>query len=132
MDSRGDRPLEQPAAPAQAPKARYSSPVLQVYGSVSKLTQGTGGTKADASNMTKVTSDRVYKEQIELVGKHPLGIGLYLFEYRPQYRDRFGHGRQFGVMAEEVEAVMPGAVSRDGDGHRVVDYAMLGVRPVRR
>ena len=120
------------ASPAPARKAAYRSPVLQVYGSVSKLTLGTGGSKADAGNMSKLTSDRSYKEHVQRIGEHPLGIGIYLFEYRPQYRDRFGHGRRLGVMADEVEAVMPAAVSRDGDGHKVVDYAALGVRPVRR
>lgn len=120
------------AAPAKPRrKAPYRTPVLQVYGSVSKLTLGTGGSKADASNMTKLTSDPACKHRIERIGEHPLGIGLYLFHYRPEYRDRFGHGRQFGVMADEVEAVLPAAVSRDAEGLRKVDYAMLGVRPAR-
>ena len=125
---------EPPGAALHAPpprKAAYRSPLLQVYGSVSKLTLGTGGSKADATNMTKLTSDPACKQQVERIGVHPLGIGLYLFHYRPEYRDRFGHGRQFGVMADEVEAVLPAAVSRDADGLRRVDYAMLGVRPAR-
>jgi hypothetical protein len=61
------------------------------------------------------------------VGEHFLGIGLYLFDYKPEYRDQWGHGRQFGVMADEVESVMPQAVSIHPDGYKVVDYAMLGI-----
>ena len=61
-------------------------------------------------------------------GKHrphrrsSLGIGLYLFDYKPEFRDAWGHGRQLGVMADEVEAVMPNAVSVRADGYRTVDY----------
>ena len=40
------------------------------------------------------------RERIVRIGEHALGIGLYLFEYRREYRDRWGHGTQFGVMAE--------------------------------
>lgn len=112
---------------ADATRRPYSKPVLQIYGSVSKLTKGTGGSKADAGNMTKATSDRAYKERIVRIGEHPLGIGIYLFEYKTEHRDRWGHGRQFGVMADEVEAVAPHAVSRDTEGNVVVDYALLGI-----
>lgn len=41
--------------------------------------------------------------------------------------DLHGHGRQFGVMADEVEQVMPEAVSVHPDGYKMVDYAMLGI-----
>jgi hypothetical protein len=78
--------------------------------------------------MMRMASCRSVKQSISRIGTHPLGIGLYLFDYKPEFRDRYGHGRQFGVMADEVEAVMPRAVSRDPRGHQVVDYAMLGVR----
>jgi hypothetical protein len=66
-----------------------------------------------------------YKQNIERVGNHPLGIGVYDFEYREEYRDKWGHGRQRGVMATEVQAVLPEAVKVDADGHTVVDYSML-------
>jgi len=76
----------------------------------------------------RMPSDRLTKESIVRIGRHPLGIGLYLFDYKPEFRDLHGHGRQFGVMADEVEAVMPCAVSVHPHGYKVVDYAMLGVR----
>ena len=61
------------------------------------------------------------------IGRHPSGISLYLFDYRPQWLDAWGHGRQFGVMADEVETVMPDAISIHPTGYRQVDYAMLGI-----
>jgi hypothetical protein len=61
------------------------------------------------------------------VGEHPLGIGLYLFDYKSSFREAWGHGRQFGVMADEVERVMPEAVRIGSDGYWLVDYALLGI-----
>lgn len=72
-------------------------------------------------------SDRLMKENVVYVDCHPLGIGLYLFDYKPEFRDLWGHGRQFGVMADEVEQVMPEAVSVHPDGYKMVNYAMLGI-----
>jgi len=109
-------------------KAAYSSPALTIYGSVSRLTMGSGGSVTDGSKTQMVTqSDRITKENIVRIGDHPLGIGLYLFDYKPEYREECGHGRQFGVMAQEVEAVMPGAVLVHSDGYKRVNYAMLGI-----
>ncbi len=118
-------------------KAVYSRPVLTTYGSVSRLTMGVGGTLADMYNMTRKIltgggSDRRIKENIASVGEHFLGIGLYLFDYKPQYREQWGYGRRFGVMADEVETVMPHAVSMHPDGYKMVDYAMLGINLAMR
>jgi hypothetical protein len=106
----------------------YATPVLHVYGSVRQLTLGTSGTRFDA-NLTRRRrrSDRSIKENILRIGTHPLGIGLYLFEYKPHYREECGNGRHFGVMADEVESVLPRAVGRHARGHKTVDYAMLGI-----
>lgn len=108
-------------------KAPYSSPVLQCYGAVGKLTQGGGFSGADAMGMMMMASDPRAKQNIVRVGDHPLGIGLYLFDYLPQFREQWGHGRQFGVMADEVEAVMPEAVVVHADGYKAVNYGMLGI-----
>ena len=112
---------------ARPQKAPYSSPVLQVYGSVGKLTQGAGSHNGDGGNKMPAPSDRRTKENIVRAGDHPLGIGLYLFDYRPQYREQWGAGRQFGVMADEVETVMPEAICVHPDGYKMVNYAMLGM-----
>lgn len=67
------------------------------------------------------------KENIVLIGKHWLGFGLYLFNYKPEFKERYGQGRQFGVMADEVQTIMPTAVSRHLDGFKRVNYDMLGI-----
>lgn len=62
-------------------------------------------------------SDRRLKSNIVRVGVHPNGIGIY--EY-----DIFGE-RQRGVMADEVEAVMPHAVMTATNGFKMVNYGAL-------
>ena len=66
-------------------------------------------------------SDVRLKSNIERIGTHPLGIGMY--EY-----DIFGR-RETGVMAQELIDVMPEAVAQHPDGYLMVDYAMIGGRP---
>jgi hypothetical protein len=72
-------------------------------------------------------SDRRAKGNIVRIGDHAPGIDLYLFDDKPEFRDAWGHGRQLGVMADEVEQAMPQAVSVYADGYRRVDYAVLGI-----
>jgi len=106
----------------------YRAPRLVVYGSVRELTLGGRGVSPDVSNTKKKTkpSDPCVKQNILRIGIHPLGIGLYLFEYKPGFRAD-DQRRHFGVMADEVEQVMPEAVSRDKNGIRQVDHALLGI-----
>jgi hypothetical protein len=70
-------------------------------------------------------SDRLIKQNIHVIGKHPIGVNLYSFEYKPEYRDTWGHGLHIGVMADEVELVMPEAVVMHDDGYKMVDYGAL-------
>jgi hypothetical protein len=108
-------------------KAAYTPPVLTTYGSVSELTTFGGGSDLDGVGGDIVPSDRRVKENLVRVGQHPLGIGLYLFDYKPEFRKQWGASRQFGVMADEVEAVMPAAVTTHADGYKLVNYRMLGI-----
>ena len=112
---------------AKCKKAPYQAPVLRVYGAVSQLTAGQGNSPVDGSSGMGMTSDRAAKENIVRVGTHPLGIGLYLFDYKPAYREQSGFGRRFGVMADEVETVLPQAVVMHPHGYKMVDYALLGI-----
>ena len=45
----------------------------------------------------------------------------------PEHRAQWGQGRQFGVMIDEVERVMPEAVSMHPDGYKRVDHSLLGI-----
>jgi len=109
-------------------KRAYSPPSLTIYGSVRDLTGNLSGpTATDAASMMLTASDPACKENIVRVADHPAGFGLYLFDYRPEYRDACGCGRKFGVMADEVEKIVPEAVVVNDDGYRSVDYARLGI-----
>jgi hypothetical protein len=117
----------------------YSAPQLTVFGQVAALTQNTSCSASSDSNvacapgasgtMGTMASDRRLKERIVRIGDHPAGFGLYLFHYRADFRDARGHGRRFGVMADEVQAVIPQAVVTGDDGFLSVRYDILGIRP---
>ncbi len=125
-----DKQKKQADAKSKA-KRPYKTPRLVSYGHVRSLTLA--GTMSSAEGVgqsmdaTMMTSDRSLKEKISRVGTHPLGIGLYLFDYKPGHESQYGSGRHFGVMADEVEAVLPQAVSVGPRGYKIVDYRLLGI-----
>lgn len=65
-----------------------------------------------------LASDRRLKTNIQRIGTHRLGIGIYEFDY-------FSGEHAVGVMADEVKTVMPNAVIRGEDGYDRVDYSKL-------
>jgi len=123
MKHRHDRSLD-------SRKKAYTPPTLRTFGSVRSLTHS-ASSGSNENSMTgfafMAASDRRLKDDIVEIGVHPAGFGLYLFNYKPAYRDQWGHGTQFGVMADEVEPITPEAVSVHPDGYKVVNYAMLGI-----
>jgi hypothetical protein len=56
-----------------------------------------------------------------LIGRLDDGLGYYRFVYNG------GHTACVGVMAQEVQTVMPEAVTRGADGYLRVSYDLLGV-----
>jgi hypothetical protein len=64
-------------------------------------------------------SDRRLKTNIKRIGTHALGIGLYTWSYL------WGEPST-GVMADEVEKVMPEAVLLHPSGFKMVNYTMIG------
>jgi len=68
-------------------------------------------------------SDRKLKKDIKRIGTHDLGIGIYTYHYKD------GHdlpkALQVGVMADEVETIMPEAVITMADGYKAVNYALI-------
>lgn len=112
-------------------KNAYTSPKFIKYGDVRSLTQaGLSGSNENSKpdKALMAASDRSTKENIVKIGDHPCGFGLYLFNFKPEYSGTCGHVRQFGVMADEVEKVIPNAVSKHPEGYKMVNYAMLGIR----
>jgi hypothetical protein len=73
--------------------------------------RGGGGRRSDIS----------LKHDIVLLGRLDDGLGFYRFTYNG------GHTVYVGVMAQEVQVVMPGAVERGADGYLRVHYEKLGV-----
>lgn len=117
--------LRTPAS--NSPKKPYRAPTLTVYGSVKELTGNfSGPNTGDTMSMMTTASDRALKENIVRVGEHPAGFGIYLFDYKPEFAD-LGAGRQFGVMADEVQGIVPEAVAVGSNGYRTVNYALLGI-----
>lgn len=129
-----DDDIKRKAQTAQREKIPYTSPKLIKYGQVGSLTQsgsqpGNEITSSDPGDMLKIMagSDRAMKTDILKVGSHPSGFGIYLFKYKTELREWLGHGTQFGVMADEVDPVVPEAVVMYPDGYKRVNYALLGI-----
>jgi hypothetical protein len=72
-------------------------------------------------------SDIRTKENIKAIGWLPNGLPVYEFEYKPEFKNDplAGHGKFIGVMAHEVETVIPNAVFTTSDGYKAVDYGQL-------
>lgn len=67
-------------------------------------------------------SDIMLKHDITLLGHLDNGLGFYRFSYN-------GSDKAYvGVMAQEVQAVMPEAVVRGRDGYLRVYYEKLGLK----
>ena len=66
-------------------------------------------------------SDIALKHDVVLLGHLDNGLGFYRFSYNGS------HTAYVGVIAQEVQAVMPNAVTRGRDGYLRVYYEKLGV-----
>ena len=86
----------------------------------------TAGYSSGLSNIYNYLSDIRAKENIEFRGYTPKGHKVYEFEYKPEFKERAGHGRFVGVMAQEVEKTMPEAITVTSDGYKTVNYGLLG------
>ena len=97
-------------------KGRYAQNSM---GSVGNNFSGTMGDLASTAGLLAAFSDRKLKSNIERIGTHPLGIGIYKYLI-------FGN-KAIGVMSDEVRKVMPEAVSvHKESGYDMVDYGMIG------
>lgn len=67
-------------------------------------------------------SDIRLKHDIVLVGRLSDGLGVYRFVYNG------GHKAYVGVIAQEVQQVVPQAVERGSDGYLRVHYGQLGLK----
>jgi hypothetical protein len=104
------------------PKTPVEQPIKLDYGSIDTLRIG-GKLVYDFAPTSRLQySDARLKRDVAELGR--LGNGLALYRYRYLWSDV----EYVGVMAQEVEAVMPDAVVRGADGFLRVDYARLDTR----
>lgn len=89
-------------------------------GTVAKANSDKFGASMDVigTGLGLAFSDARLKRDVVKVGDDPRGFGWYEFEYV------WGGGRQLGVMAQEVERVIPYAVVEVA-GYKAVDYGRL-------
>jgi hypothetical protein len=83
---------------------------------------GGGGGSHPAGGGGARRSDMRLKHDIARIGTLDNGIGLYRFVYNGEIT------AYVGVMAQEVEALRPDAVTRGRDGYLRVDYGKLGLK----
>jgi len=91
-----------------------------------------GGAAAGLAAKTIFSSSIEYKQDIERLGTHSSGAGIYRFRYKPEFAAKYLGGDKsmhVGVMAEEVRDLVPGSVLTDERGLTVVDYSKLGDGP---
>ena len=74
-----------------------------------------------------MASDIRMKENIKQIHWLPNGLPVYEYEYKTEFKDHplAGHGKFVGVMAQEVEAVYPQAVTTLDNGYKAVNYGLL-------
>jgi hypothetical protein len=53
-------------------------------------------------------------------------LPFYEYEYTPEFKAIGGEGKFIGVMAQDVEKIMPEDVVEHPDGYKMVNYSLLG------
>jgi len=96
----------------------YSNPGQQALGNLLGIV-GTGAAAYTAF------SDIRTKENIVNIGNGKHNLPVYMFDYKPKWKDQAGHGRFIGYMAHEVEKVAPQAVITRADGIKQVRYDLV-------
>lgn len=130
------RPVNEVKLLLNSARRVYVAPSLNCYGLVQDLTQaGTKGpsesnnpcTPLDLTHKTNPScpSDLRLKTNVRLISTAPSGLGLYIFEYKREYKSECGQGAYFGYMAQEVFQKYPSAVLTRPDGFYAIDYCRL-------
>lgn len=101
-----------------------------LYGSMfsgagSLLGSLTGGTTDIVSALISKYSDVRLKENITKVGSLDSGINLYTWDWTEEGKRLAGDTPTVGVLAQEVQQVMPEAVTRGDHGYLTVNYSKL-------
>ncbi len=82
---------------------------------------------AAAAPFAMKMSDIRLKTNIKQVGKLDNGIKLYTWKWTAEAKKIVNNQPEYGVIADEVQHIMPEAVIRGSDGYLRVNYAAIGV-----
>jgi hypothetical protein len=105
--------------------ANYSGALGNTYGAQLNATNASNAANANFMNGlfglggAAILSDIRLKRDIERIGTHARGFGVYKFRYLDSDLEHIG------VMAQEVEPILPEAVLTGPDGYKMVHYGML-------
>jgi hypothetical protein len=83
------------------------------------------GAAANVASIASLSDIRL-KTNIKQVGKLDNGIKLYTWKWTAEAKKIVGDQAEYGVLADEVQEIMPEAVSRGSDGYLRVNYAAVG------
>jgi hypothetical protein len=107
-----------PAPVAQTAQNAYQGALNNYNQQVGSQNAQTAGLfSLGAAGIGAAFSDRRLKSNINRIGTHKLGIGIYEYDIMGRH--------EIGVMAQEVEKVMPEAISRHHTGYMMVDYGRI-------
>ncbi len=101
---------------SQLSKQLKAQQTQAIIGAVGSLGGAAGGAFA--------ASDKDLKENIEFVDNQN-GFNRYKFNYKSDPETRY-----IGVMAQEVQEIMPEAVAMSSDGYLMVNYDKIGIQMV--
>jgi hypothetical protein len=106
----------------QFQQSGYQSQVMP--GGPSGLMQGLQAAGSIAS-IAKGFSDIRLKKDIKRVGKLPNGLNIYTWEWTEEAKLLVNKQPTMGVIAQEVQEVLPEAVAVHSDGYLMVDYSKV-------
>jgi hypothetical protein len=103
-------------------RTHYAAPYAAPYWRRAYAGSQGGGVSLPPPSLMSAMSDSRLKEAIVPLKRLANGIELYRFRYK-------GTDQPYvGVMAQQVEPLVPDAVSRGSDGYLRVDYGRLGLK----
>lgn len=75
--------------------------------------------------LKKAVSDIALKTNVQLQGQLPNGINLYTWDWTEEGQELSNNAPSYGVIAQEVQEIIPEAVVRGDHGYLTVDYSKL-------
>ena len=99
----------------------YGTPQQSTTPNFAGTQSTTGNSQSKGFNLSDINA----KQNIQKIGVLDNGLNLYKYEYKPEFKEEGGYGIQIGVMAQEVEKIIPDAVMLRADGLKAVNYSMV-------